>query len=380
MKRAVPFLIFILLLGNSCVQKSPEQKKLQTGIYLCVEKPGPNTITIIPADSSKGKFNLDTNALLIEEDFQNIDLENPMDTLSIQFTTKGGALFKSKEYSMDGKKIAVVINGMLVGAMTFSFEKNGDDSYSWFVFLMKNRMQMMELSDSLNKKWKGRIIPDDKIIRNGVVKEYYRNGKLYSEIECKDSVPLLHRRYYESGMLESEWSDPSDTLGLLGPEFLRDYYPNGKLKTDSKNFFADPDVFGPAYMKNYDINGQLTDQINACMSGKNQYYVTRDYDDKGNLEFHDSTFYLPLLPGQNENETPSVTYTEHYRKGKPFYKEHDYDRGKLDPIPCDLVYQYTGTEDASYRYDIPTWQQLYKHDCDSARATMLKHPEENSPR
>ena len=361
MKYFSSILFLIILFADSCNRESGAQKKLPTGIYFLEDKPSPSSIELSTMNVVPGKYYLDTTAFLLEEDFEHIPEPGKTDTLSICLNAKGEALFKDKEYLMNGKKIALVLDGVLAGELKFDFEKHADD-YDHAFILLANRARIISLADSLNKKWKSQEDKDSQNANHEVVQEHYRSGKIFSEEIFKDGGPRLHEEFYESGQLYKIYSDPDDSLEA-DSSFLREYFPNGKLRTSSKNFFWTIEKFGDGWCFNYDVNGKLTGVIHG---GKN-FYATMDYDKNGNLEFKDSTFQLPQFPGQNENEQPSVTYTEHYQDGKFYYEEHEYDRGKLDRVPCDFTFDILNY---SYEKNIPTWQQLYKHDYDSARINL----------
>lgn len=139
---------------------------------------------------------------------------------------------------------------------------------------------------------------------NGVIKEYYENGKLKLEgIKFEDSIPDYDdvtttynyftkdfKKYYENGNLEFECDS----------NHIKEYYENGNLKYSA---FPDKNCQNALAEENYYYeNGNLKQEVKYQISEfveketYSDYYVSsvssiKDYNKEGNLEKERSIVY-----------------------------------------------------------------------------------------
>lgn len=151
---------------------------------------------------------------------------------------------------------------------------------------------------------------------NGVIKEYYENGKLKLEgIKFEDSIPDYDdvtttynhftkdfKKYYENGNLEFECDS----------NHIKEYYENGNLKYSA---FPDKNCQNALAEENYYYeNGNLKQEVKYQISEFTEketysnYYESfvsqiKDYNEEGNLEKERSIVYEDI-----DNESLEVSH------------------------------------------------------------------------
>src|ERR1041385_9326589 len=101
---------FFILCGCVSCGNTHDEKKLSTGIYLCTENKIPGSIILFAKDSAGGPFFIDTNAILQENDIEKVNLVEDWDTLTLQYSNMGNAIYRYNEYVNSEKKAVLIIN------------------------------------------------------------------------------------------------------------------------------------------------------------------------------------------------------------------------------------------------------------------------------
>lgn len=124
----------------------------------------------------------------------------------------------------------------------------------------------------------GDFINDKADYKNGFIKEYDKNGKLFSETQYSDEIPLRAKHYNEEGNVILDYKDKE----------IKEYYDNGNLRKEG-DYYAGYNGMTKEYYENgkilfegeekdnerwngkiYGENGEIIDEIKDGKSLKNK--------------------------------------------------------------------------------------------------------------
>ena len=115
-----------------------------------------------------------------------------------------------------------------------------------------------------NLKIEGDFIKDKINYKNGFIKEY-EDGKLSTETEYLDEIPLRAKHYNKEGIAILEYQDSK----------CKDYYDNGKLKQEGDYYYGYNGI-----MKKYYENGKLLFEGEVK---NNKRRNGKEYDENGEI-------------------------------------------------------------------------------------------------
>ena len=110
----------------------------------------------------------------------------------------------------------------------------------------------------------GDFIDDKYDNKNGFIKEY-KNGKLFSETQYLEGVPLRAKHYNEKGNVIMEYAE----------KWIKQYYDNGNLKIEGDYYAGFNGI-----MKKYYENGKLLFEGEAK---ENEWWNGKEYDENGEI-------------------------------------------------------------------------------------------------
>ena len=201
-------------------------------------------------------------------------------------------------------------------------------------------------------------------LKNGVVREYYPDGKIFSETYYQEGIRQgALKIYYSNGKLKVEGYFKNDKLDGMA----KSYYESGVLAAEEiyKNGFLDGTI------KNYNQKGKLK-FIKEYVKGKKSGKTIEFYDDgktKGVYQYQDD-----LLNGYSQTfyENRNLRTEEFYKQGlinglfKDYFptgelrREWKYKNGKLEG--GSKMYFQDGILKATYFYEadrLVSYQQEY---------------------
>lgn len=194
---------------------------------------------------------------------------------------------------------------------------NGLKQGKWCEYLDEN---LSITTQDKAKYYALRIYKDGK--KNGIVRAYLENGKLYQEVHYTDGKKNgIVKTYYESGKLQWETPYANDTIkGILNL-----YYENGKLQRAAP--FFDGKLNG--IEKEYYESGKLL-RITSFFDGQKNG-IEKEYDDSGKLweetpYTSDTVWGILNLYYQNGKLQQEVPYAEGKKNG---IEKDYYESGKL---------------------------------------------------
>ena len=121
-----------------------------------------------------------------------------------------------------GLLVIFLLSAAIVSAEVIRKQTSNPDGTTAYVFYSEGKEIAKQTVDAA-----GNIIKTTGKIPDGVVKEYYKSGKLKGEGTFKDGkVEGIVKQYYESGKLKAEWNIKNGTLDGTSKR----YYENGGIR------------------------------------------------------------------------------------------------------------------------------------------------------
>ena len=137
-----------------------------------------------------------------------------------------------------GLLVIFLLSTAIVSAEVVRKKTSNPDGTTAYVFYSEGKEIAKQTVDAA-----GNIIKTEGKIPDGVVKEYYKSGKLKGEGTVKDGKPEgIVKEYFESGKLKVEWNIKNGTLDGTTKRYYEsgdirciDKYKNGQ-KIDRKSY------------------------------------------------------------------------------------------------------------------------------------------------
>jgi antitoxin component YwqK of YwqJK toxin-antitoxin module len=366
----------ILLLLISCNDK---KEIFATGFYLVMENPDSTTITLKFNSADTSEIYVRRNPILEEKHFEKFDFtKNSNDTFLVFLNTHGRERIKMFDKKYSGRKIALVMNGQLIGLTGISNPVQGDYGFGFRYSISDD--SLMTWSKKLNREFSKR---DEDGPPGGIYREYYEDGKLMLEEKYKGSSLINSVSYYESGNVKEKSNFiMNDSTGTLAVD-TKSYYENGKLSMDAHS------DNGEDWLRNWFMNGQIhnIDSSFHTFDGMTPQFH-REYDSVGNFIYMFAVDYKERFPGQNKWEEPSVKTESYYANGKISAEGTLYDSGwgmgGFENDSCDFLEDSVGVwkfyEDGKLirTKKFPSWEELYKKDLRDAQKAFKEEESDYS--
>ena len=199
--------------------------------------------------------------------------------------------------------LIVILSGFTLGfaEVTSKKIKNPDGTLTRF-FYAKGKEIAVETKDRNDK-----IIKTTGKIPDGIVKEYYGNGKLKSEYYYKDGkLDGKIKHYYESGLIREERNYENGKLDGR----CRVYYTTGSLGGEWYNKKGKREGMTKLYWENGNIKAER-----SFKSGK-QDGISKKYYNNGNLRYKETYKNGELINLKKYAENGRIIFDKIIRKEK----------------------------------------------------------------
>ncbi|HEU4718637.1 MAG TPA: hypothetical protein VFU15_12420 [Bacteroidia bacterium] len=300
--------------------------QMENGIYLLEDDSSAATRTLFAGDTGCGAFYADTLCRIAENNFTRVSVYSYADgslELSPELTDCGTVRRDFVRYQNRGKSFAFVFHNEVVATGTFP----SDTSTTYFQMKMK-LLTTKDRGGQLAQLFNGeKKTPDTKRVVDSTggwtEKEYYPDGKLFSEIFfgpevsghdralLRTGVARKCRTYYENGNLRYEKEQDTLTVdGIHGTWYEKHFYPQGKLMAVDlwdNNILLDREYF---------LNGNVKRDSRDYETIESEPSLNRSYTEAGELVYEDSVMYLHVCGEGREFNHPQVIHTKYFRNGK----------------------------------------------------------------